>query len=109
MRTTLEPPPDVLAGAGASRNRTPRGRRAKQHRRSWRRALRRDWQLYSLAVLPLLFFLAVFRYLPMIGNVIAFRRYQPGGSLFGDRWVGLRYFRLFLDRPDVLAGLHATR
>lgn len=66
--------------------------------RSWRRSLRRDWQLYSLAVLPLLFF-AVFRYLPMIGNVIAFRRYQPGGALFGDEWVGLHYFRMFLADP----------
>ncbi|MFD0522222.1 hypothetical protein [Paractinoplanes durhamensis] len=45
-------------------------------RRTWRSALRRDWQLYSLAVLPLMFFL-VFRYLPMLGNVIAFRRYSP--------------------------------
>jgi putative aldouronate transport system permease protein len=63
-------------------------------RRSWRHSLRRDWQLYSLAVLPLLFF-AVFRYLPMLGNVIAFRRYHPGGDLFGETWVGLRYFRLF--------------
>jgi putative aldouronate transport system permease protein len=65
-------------------------------RRTWRRALRRDWQLYSLAVLPLLFFL-IFRYLPMLGNVIAFRRFRPGGSIFGERWVGLRYVRLFLD------------
>jgi putative aldouronate transport system permease protein len=67
-------------------------------RRSWRRSLRRDWQLYSLAVLPLLFF-AVFRYLPMIGNVIAFRRYEPGGALFGEEWVGLHYFRMFLADP----------
>jgi putative aldouronate transport system permease protein len=67
-------------------------------RRSWRRSLRRDWQLYSLAVLPLLFF-AVFRYLPMIGNLIAFRRYEPGGALFGDQWVGLHYFRMFLADP----------
>jgi putative aldouronate transport system permease protein len=62
--------------------------------RTWRQALRRDWQLYSLALLPLLFF-AVFRYLPMIGNVIAFRRFQPGGNVLGERWVGLRYFTLF--------------
>ncbi|MDR6320682.1 ABC transporter permease [Actinoplanes couchii] len=60
--------------------------------------MRRDWQLYSLAVLPLVFFL-IFRYLPMIGNVIAFRRYEPGGDLFGEYWVGLRYFRMFLDDP----------
>ncbi|WP_433606305.1 ABC transporter permease [Dactylosporangium sp. CA-139114] len=62
------------------------------------RALRRDWQLYSLAVVPLAFFV-VFRYLPMAGNVIAFRRYKPGGDLFGERWVGLHYFAMFWDDP----------
>jgi len=67
-------------------------------RRSWRQALRRDWQLYSLAILPLLFFM-IFRYLPMLGNVIAFRRYRPGGDIFGDEWVGLHYFRMFWSDP----------
>jgi putative aldouronate transport system permease protein len=67
-------------------------------RRTWSRALRRDWQLYSLVVAPLLFFL-IFRYLPMIGNVIAFRRYHPGGQIFGDQWVGLHYFQLFINDP----------
>ncbi|MDN3021470.1 ABC transporter permease subunit [Streptomyces sp. S.PB5] len=67
-------------------------------RTPWRRALRRDWQLYSLALLPLLFFL-VFRYLPMLGNVIAFRRFEPGGSIFGEQWVGLRYVEMFLNDP----------
>jgi putative aldouronate transport system permease protein len=65
-------------------------------RRTWRQAMRRDWQLYSLAVLPLAFFV-VFRYLPMAGNIIAFRRYHPGGNLFGDEWVGLHYFRLVIN------------
>ncbi len=64
----------------------------------WRRTLRRDWRLYSLVVLPLLFFL-VFRYLPMLGNVIAFRRFQPGGSIFGEDWAGLRYVRMFFTDP----------
>ncbi|MEJ3746167.1 ABC transporter permease subunit [Actinomycetes bacterium KLBMP 9797] len=83
------PRPALRPAAGASRRRTkPRGR-------SWRQALRRDWQLYSLAVLPLLFFL-IFRYLPMLGNVIAFRRFEPGGSAWGEYWVGLRYIRMFL-------------
>jgi putative aldouronate transport system permease protein len=72
--------------------------RVRRPRRTWRRALRRDWQLYSLAVVPLLFFL-IFRYLPMIGNVIAFRRYQPGGALFGEYWVGLHYFKMFWSDP----------
>jgi putative aldouronate transport system permease protein len=73
------------------------------HRRAgrkepWRRVLRRDWRLYSLALAPLLFFL-VFRYVPMLGNVIAFRRFQPGGSIFGEDWVGLRYVQMFLSDP----------
>jgi putative aldouronate transport system permease protein len=67
-------------------------------RRTWRQSWRRDWQLYSLAILPLLFFL-IFRYLPMLGNVIAFRRFQPGGNIFGEYWVGLRYFRMFFTDP----------
>ena len=67
--------------------------------RSWRWALRRDWQLYTLAILPLVFFV-VFRYLPMAGNVIAFRRFRPGGSIFGEYWVGLRYVKLFLADPS---------
>lgn len=86
---TEDPPPARAA---------PRRGTRVSARTGWRRALRRDWQLYSLAILPLLFFL-VFRYLPMIGNVIAFRRFEPGGSIFGEEWVGLRYVRMFLSDP----------
>jgi putative aldouronate transport system permease protein len=73
-------------------------KKARPVKRSWRAALRRDWQLYSLAILPLLFF-AVFRYLPMIGNVIAFRQYLPGGPLFGTQWVGFYYFDQVVHDP----------
>src|SRR5690606_40312444 len=65
----------------------------------WRVALRRDWVLYAMAILPLLF-LAVFRYVPMAGNVIAFRRFRPGSSIFGDEWVGLHYVQMFLSDPN---------
>lgn len=65
---------------------------------TWRQALRRDWQLYTLLVLPVVFF-AVFRYLPMAGNVIAFRRFRPGGSIFGEEWVGLHYVQMFVADP----------
>ena len=33
----------------------------------------------------------------MLGNVIAFRRFRPGGSMFGDEWVGLRYVQMFIN------------
>nr|WP_260458672.1 ABC transporter permease subunit [Actinotalea ferrariae] len=60
--------------------------------------MRRDWQLYSFVVLPLIFFI-IFRYLPMAGNVIAFRRFRPGGSIFGEEWVGLHYVQMFISDP----------
>ncbi len=78
---------------GPVRRRSKRGGKT-----PWRKALRRDWQLYSLVIVPLVFFV-VFRYLPMLGNVIAFRRIRPGGSIFGEYWVGLRYVQLFLNDP----------
>ena len=63
---------------------------------TWRTALRKDWRLYSFLVLPLLFLL-VFRYVPILGNVVAFRRFRPGGSMFGDEWVGLYYVKMFIN------------
>ncbi|MFF5366907.1 ABC transporter permease [Streptomyces sp. NPDC013187] len=97
MSTSTTPAPPGTQDQPPARAAPRRGKRAPA-RTGWRRALRRDWQLYSLAILPLLFFL-VFRYLPMIGNVIAFRRFEPGGSIFGEEWVGLRYVRMFLGDP----------
>ncbi|WP_206079739.1 ABC transporter permease [Propioniciclava coleopterorum] len=41
----------------------------------------------------------IFRYVPMLGNVIAFRKFQPGGSMFGESWVGFRYIEMFLNDP----------
>ncbi|MFB9659678.1 ABC transporter permease [Glycomyces mayteni] len=73
--------------------------RRRKRRQTWREAFRRDWQLYSLALLPLIFF-AIFKYGPMVGNVIAFRRFRPGGSIFGDEWVGFRYIEMFINDPS---------
>lgn len=89
--------PGVLDAAEQVR-RTERSR-ARPPRTPWRTALRRDWVLYAMA-LPALIYLVVFKYIPMAGNVIAFRRFRPGGSMFGDEWVGLRYFEMFINDPN---------
>lgn len=94
MAMRLEVPPesvpkDAEAGTGKPRNK-PGG---------WKLAIKRDWRLYTLVLLPLAYF-AVFRYLPMVGNVIAFRQFQPGGNIFGERWVGLKYVTLFIKDPS---------
>lgn len=58
------------------------------------RHLRKYWQLYAMLILPVLYYI-VFRYIPMGGNIIAFRRYRAGSNIFGDEWSGLKYFRQF--------------
>ncbi|MBN8881088.1 carbohydrate ABC transporter membrane protein 1 (CUT1 family) [Salana multivorans] len=90
--TTTEDPPARTARAA----RTARSVDVDRARKNgWGSALRRDWRLYTFLVVPLVFLL-IFRYLPMAGNVIAFRRFRPGGSIFGDEWVGLYYFEQFI-------------
>ncbi|SFL51820.1 carbohydrate ABC transporter membrane protein 1, CUT1 family [Gracilibacillus orientalis] len=61
-------------------------------------SIRKDWQLYSLILLPVIY-LIIFKYGPMFGNIIAFRRFIPGGSIMGEEWVGLQYFKMFLNDP----------
>jgi len=93
LRTERE---EERRSSSSGRRRPPRARST--GRVSWRKALTRDWRLYTLLILPVLF-LVIFRYAPMAGNVIAFRRYRPGGSMFGDEWVGLHYVQLFINDP----------
>ena len=94
----------AVTGPPPKKKRTPRKQTVTAHdgsvipavHRTWRAALRKDWRLYSFLVLPLLFLL-VFRYVPILGNVVAFRRFRPGGSMFGDEWVGLYYVKMFIN------------
>lgn len=59
---------------------------------------KRYWQLYAMMALPLVY-LIIFKYMPMFGNILAFRRYRPGLGPFGTEWVGFRYFELFMKDP----------
>lgn len=57
--------------------------------------MHRYWQLYALMVIPIIYYIVI-RYLPMIGNIIAFRRYRAGSSILGDEWSGLKYVQQFI-------------
>lgn len=60
--------------------------------------MKRYWQLYAMMALPILYFI-IFKYIPMFGNILAFRRYRPAMGPFGVSWVGLRYFQRFMQDP----------
>lgn len=58
--------------------------------------IKKYWRLYMFLVIPIIYYL-IFRYIPMFGNVIAFRKYRAGGGIFGVEWSGLKYFRQFIN------------
>ena len=57
--------------------------------------LKKYWQFYLLLLIPILYYI-IFRYIPMAGNIIAFRRYRAGHSIFGDEWSKFKYFKQFI-------------
>ena len=57
--------------------------------------IRKYWQFYAMMLIPVVYYI-IFRYVPMAGNIIAFRRYRAGSSIFGDEWSGLKYFNQFI-------------
>ena len=52
---------------------------------------------YLLLLLPALVIFILFRYIPMAGIVIAFKKYTIAGGLFGSPWVGFTYFERLFD------------
>ena len=62
------------------------------------KSLKKNYVLYLFLIVPIIYFLVI-KYIPMLGNVLAFRRYRPGGSYFGVEWVGFQYFEQFLSDP----------
>lgn len=71
------------------------------------KSIRKDKYLYMLLLLPISYFL-VFKYIPMAGMIVAFRKYVPGQSIFGVEWVGLKYYNMFLTDPTFWSAFKNT-
>lgn len=52
---------------------------------------------FYLMILPAVIWYLVFHYYPMSGLLIAFQDYSLQGGFYRNEWVGLRYFRDFLN------------
>lgn len=48
-----------------------------------------------LMILPVLVYLLVFSYAPMVGSIIAFKSYNFSKGIFGSPWCGFNNFRFF--------------
>ena len=62
-----------------------------------------DIQLYTLCAIPILLVI-LFKYVPMFGIVIAFKKYDFRGGIWGSPWVGFKNFEFFF-KSDILLQL----
>lgn len=69
--------------------------------------LRRDWQLYSLLMIPLSFVL-LFKYTPMFGLVLAFKDYKIARGFWGSDWAGFQVFMDIFAKDDFLRAVRNT-
>lgn len=71
---------------------------------SWKKAIRRDWQLYLMVLIPLIM-VFVFTYAAYPGLRMAFMDYKPAKGYAGSKWVGMGTFEKIFKDPDFTRAL----
>lgn len=69
--------------------------------------LKRDWQLYLLLLIPMLFII-IFKFLPMMGLSIAFLDYKPIKGFAGSEFIGFDVFKDIFTSKDFYKALKNT-
>ena len=60
-----------------------------------------------MLLLPVLFVI-IFKYVPMVGIVIAFEKYYPAKGIFQSKWIGLTNFKNLFSMPGFFRALRNT-
>ncbi len=76
-------------------------------RSSWSKALKRDWQLYLLLVVPIVL-VVVFNYAAYPGMRMMFMDYKPARGFAGSEWVGLETFKKVFKDKDFHRALSSS-
>lgn len=69
----------------------------RREKTAWQK-IKRHWQFYLLILLPLANLL-IFKYIPILGVVMAFKDYNVIKGMWGSSWAGFKYFDLFFHNP----------
>lgn len=81
------------------------------NKQGWLATLTRDFaknQFLLFLTLPMVIYILIFKYLPMVGAIVAFKSYRFDQGIFGSRWVGFENFRFFIQSPDLYRLLRNT-
>lgn len=65
-----------------------------------KRAPNQNWMLYTMVIPGVLFFL-FFKYIPLLGSVIAFQDYNIYKGIFASKWVGFKHFITIFSYYDI--------
>ena len=57
--------------------------------------MKRYWQIYVFLLVPVVWMI-MFKYVPMYGNIIAFKDYTIKDGIWDSPWVGLKHFKKFM-------------
>ncbi len=72
-----------------------------------KRKFLKNWPLHIM-LLPAVILLFIYNYIPLMGNIMAFEKFNPNKGLFGSKWVGLDNFKYVLLMPDFFQVLWNT-
>ena len=82
-------------------------KQAKKKQRSFASCFKRDWQLYSLLLIPIAFCF-LFKYVPMSWLQIAFKNWKIKDGFFGGDWAGLEIFSKVFHHRNFMKSLRNT-
>ncbi len=63
---------------------------------------------YYLMLLPMIGFFGLFRYGPMYGLLLAFKKFNARLGILGSEWVGMKHFQRIFITPDSVTALTNT-
>ena len=76
-------------------------------RRELAGSLKKYKMLYAMVIPGILYFI-IFKYVPLLGNVIAFQEYNIFKGIFKSQWVGLNNFTMLFQNGEFLRILKNT-
>ncbi len=81
---------------------------SKETARGKRKGSRKKYRMLYIMVIPGILYFILFKYVPLLGNVIAFQDYNIFKGIFHSAWVGLKNFKILFEYGDFLPILKNT-
>jgi len=68
---------------------------------------RENFELLLLAMPGIILFI-MFKYIPMFGIVLAFKKFDPNKGIWASKWIGFENFEFFFSSPDAFRVIRNT-